>query len=79
MSKQGILITVAEDQEGANPEIVTPDRPLPVELQRAIDVNQIPLTHETDTVIQLCEISRKLSVLIKYQAMFHKIDLEEDL
>lgn len=30
MSKQGILLTVADDQEGANPQIITPDRPLPV-------------------------------------------------
>jgi len=38
-----------------------------------------PLTFETDVVIVLNEISNKLSILIKYEAMLHKIDLEEDL
>jgi len=37
-----------------------------------------PLTHETDAVIVLNEISRKLSVLIDYWAMFQKVNLEED-
>lgn len=31
MSKHGILITVADDQEGANPQIVTPNNPFPVD------------------------------------------------
>jgi len=30
MSKQGTLISVAEDQEGKNPQIVTPSNPLPI-------------------------------------------------
>ena len=30
MSKQGILIAVADDQQGADPKIVTPDDPFPV-------------------------------------------------
>jgi len=79
MSKQGTLISVADNQEGANPEIVTEDRPLPVQLQESIDINEAPLTHETDIVIHLCEISKKLSILIKYEAMLHKVDLEEKL
>ena len=45
--------------------------PLPVEIAKQ--------THETDSVIVLNEISRKLSVLIKYESMLHKVDLEEDL
>ena len=36
MSKHGTLITVAGDQEGANPQIVTPDRPFPVQLYDAL-------------------------------------------
>ena len=79
MSKNGILLSVAQNQEGKLPKIVTPDDRLPVEVQDEINVVQIPLTHETDIVIQLCEISRKLSILIKYEAMLHKVDLEEDL
>ena len=79
MSKQGILISVAGNQDGATPEIVTEDRPLPVQLQDAIDVNVIPLTFETDALQILNEISEKLSILIKYEAMLHKVDLEEDL
>lgn len=79
MSKQGTLISVAGNQEGATPEIVTEDRPLPVQLQEAVDVNRESLTFETDTVQILNEISEKLSILIKYEALLHKIDLEEDL
>jgi len=37
------------------------------------------LTFEKDVVIVLNEISEKLSILIKYEAMLHKVDLEEDL
>lgn len=37
------------------------------------------LTFETDIVIVLNEISEKLSILIKYEALLHKIDLEENL
>lgn len=37
------------------------------------------LTYENDVVTVLDEISRKLSILIKYEAMAHKIDLEEQL
>jgi hypothetical protein len=45
MSKHGILITVADDQEGANPQIVTPDNPLPI---AAYDANGNPI--EVDTL-----------------------------
>lgn len=30
MSKHGTLITVADDQEGANPQIITPNNPFPI-------------------------------------------------
>ncbi len=36
------------------------------------------LTFETDVVQLLQEISEKLSILIKYEAILHKVDLEED-
>jgi len=52
-------------------ESVDTDNPLPVSLPA--------LTHETDIVTILNEISGKLSILIKYEAMLHKVDLEEDL
>jgi len=35
MAKNGILITVASNQEGADPQIVTPDNPLPIALYAA--------------------------------------------
>jgi len=39
---------------------------------------QLPdLTHETDVVSVLNEISRKLSILIEYESMMHKVNLEE--
>jgi len=37
------------------------------------------LTFERDIVIVLQEISEKLSILIKYESILHKIDLEEGL
>ena len=37
-----------------------------------------PLTHETDVVTVLNEISRKLSILIEYWAMFQKVELEDE-
>lgn len=51
--------------------LIDTDNPLYVQLPS--------LTYETDTVTMLNEISKKLSILIKYEAMLHKIDLEEDL
>ena len=38
----------------------------------------IPLTYETDSVTVLETISRKLDILIKYEALFHGVDFSED-
>ena len=45
------------------------DNPAPVQITKQ--------THETDAVMILNEISRKLDVLIQYEAMLHKVNLEE--
>ena len=37
------------------------------------------LDFESDVVTVLNEISHKLSILIKYESLLHKVDLEEDL
>ena len=37
------------------------------------------LTFKTDLIQLMQEISDQLSILIKYEAMLHKVDLEEDL
>lgn len=60
---------------GANGEaiFIDGDNPLPV------DVIESGTKHTTDTVTILNEISKKLSILIKYEAMLHKIDLEDDM
>jgi len=58
---------------GANGEAVLADANNPLLVQTTKQ------THETDMVTVLNEISGKLSILIKYEAMLHKIDLEEDL
>lgn len=52
--------------------LVDDDNALPITVKSQV------LTHETDIVTVLNEVSRKLSVLIKYNAMLHKVDLEED-
>jgi len=52
--------------------LVDNDNPLPV------SVLQEDITHKTDVVTILNEISMKLEILIKYQAMLHKVDLTED-
>lgn len=55
---------------------VDADNPLPV------SVAEEDITHTTDVVTMLAEISRKLSILIKYESMLHKIELidpEEEL
>jgi len=45
---------------------------------KAQEIDKLPtITHETDIVIVLNDISRKLSILIEYEAMLHKINLEE--
>jgi len=36
------------------------------------------LDHETDSITILNEISRKLSTLIEYQVLMHKVRLEEE-
>lgn len=43
-----------------------------------LPVNQV-LDHETDVVTWLCEISRKLDILIEYQAILHKVNLNGEL
>jgi len=58
---------------GANGEAVLADADNPLPVQATA------FTHESDVVTVLNEVSRKLSILIKYEAMLHKIDLEEDL
>jgi len=52
---------------------------IPGSEENPLPVKESKLDHETDAIIVLNEISRKLSILIKYEAMLHKIDLEEDL
>jgi len=47
--------------------------------ENPLPVKESKLDHETDAVIILNEISRKLSILIEYESMLHKINLEEDL
>ena len=37
------------------------------------------LDFESDVVTVLNEISHKLSILIKYESLLHKVDLEEDI
>mgnify|MGYP000105891415 CR=1 FL=1 len=53
------------------------DNPLIIAASDTLLVAQTDLTHETDVVIVLSEISRKMSVLIEYWALFQKVDLEE--
>lgn len=65
-----IPVYIAAHPDGS---LVDEDNPAPV-IIKAQD-----LTHETDIVTILNEISGKLSVLIKYEAMLHKVDLEENL
>jgi len=61
-------LAIGEDGEA---KLVGEDNPLPVSLPN--------LTHETDVVTVLNEISRKLSVLIEYEGLMHKVNLEEKL
>jgi len=51
--------------------LVDANNPIPVQITAQ--------THETDTVTLLNEISRKLSILIEYESMLHKVNLEEEL
>jgi len=73
--------------------VIDSSTPVEVNVQQPVDVSvnnfeditdPLPMevakqTFETDSVIVLNKISRKLSILIKYEAMLHKVDLEEDL
>jgi hypothetical protein len=57
---------------------ISPSNPLPIVVDSSTPISVQStdvLTHETDTVIVLNEISRKLSILIEYEAMLHKINL----
>ena len=57
--------------------VVTEIGDVPVKVSNVVDVSETDLTFETDIVTQLCEISRKISVLLEYQAILHKVNLEE--
>jgi hypothetical protein len=81
-------IPVPVDEENPLPVAVDADEdnPLPVEgvvdgavisEDNPVPVNQV-LNSKTDTVIWLCEISRQLKVLIEYQALLHKVNLDEE-
>ncbi len=52
--------------------LVADDTPHPVTIKSQV------LTHETDAVILLQEISDKLTVLIEYEILLHKVDLKEN-
>lgn len=81
MSKQGILISVAEDQEGASPEIVTDDRPLPisgaVETDTSASVSSLEVLQELKEYIAHSLFEQKLTN--NYLAIIYGEDLREDL
>lgn len=52
--------------------------PSSVSVGNVVDVSETDLTFETDVVTVLTDISDKLGTLLKYWAMFQKVDLEED-
>lgn len=60
---------------GANGVVtfIDDDNPIPV------NVVEAGTKYTTDTVTILNEISKKLSTLIKYEAILHKVDLEDDM
>jgi len=67
MSKQGTLVTVAENQEGKDPRIVTEEDGLPVKLLPSDpSFDEIPLTFETDVVRALNGISCQLKEMQDY-------------
>ncbi len=47
-----------------------------VSVSNVVDVSETDLTFETDVVTVLNELSRKLSILIEYEILMHKINLE---
>lgn len=57
--------------------IVSETTDVPVSVNNVVDVSETDLTHETDVVGQLCEISRKLSLLIEYHKLITDVDLGE--
>ncbi|MCK5236083.1 MAG: hypothetical protein KAR06_03775 [Deltaproteobacteria bacterium] len=71
----GVHVPIYKTAYGADGEltIVDDDNAMPMAIKSQ------DLTHETDIVTLLNEISGKLSILIKYEAMLHKVNLEEDL
>ena len=48
-------------------------------MSNVVDVSETDLTFETDVVTVLNELSRKLSILIEYEILMHKINLEGEL
>lgn len=50
---------------------------VPVTVDDKVAISTIDLTHENDAVTILNEISRKLSILIQYEALLHKVDLSD--
>lgn len=57
--------------------IITENTDIPVTVNNVVDVSETDLTYETDMVTQLCEISRKLSILIKHSEIITEMDLGE--
>ena len=85
MSKQGTLISVAQDQEGATPEIVTPDRPLPVEMSLNSDENPLnisdidgQLRFQSASLELMRDVSLQLRILNKCMAIGHDIEITEN-
>jgi len=68
----GVHVPVYKMASGADGEAVL------VDTGNRMPIQAPDLTHETDSVVVLNEISRKLSVLIEYWAMFQKVNLEEN-
>lgn len=74
MSKQGILISVTDDQEGANPEIVTPDNRFPVDLGDTkvfFEKTQKQLSRETKIIESLDLILAELKIINFYNSIAH--------
>lgn len=51
--------------------LINANNPIPVQITAQ--------TYETDIVRELQNISRKLSILIEYESLLHKVDLEEKI
>jgi len=81
-AKDAVLV----EQKAGTTTTLDDSTPIEVNVQQPVTVNSKStdpvftdkvLTNETDTVIILNEISKKLDVLIKYEAMLHKVNLED--